>query len=94
MDNAEWKKFQFVTEVQTALFANALAAHANASGEKNRPILSSASTALTEINAVFQAAEKIPEGVSAHEAAVDYVKNLLTSSFEEELDFSQLHLTS
>ena len=93
MDNAQWKKFQFVTEVQTALFANALATHANA-GSGSRPIFSSASTALTEINEVFQAAEKIPDDVSAHDAAVDYVKDLLENAFEDELDFSQLHLTS
>lgn len=93
MESKNWKKYQFVTEVQTALMANMMAIGGCSANEKS-PILATAETALTEMNAVFEAAERIPDEVSAHVAAVEYVSNLLTSTIEEDLDFSQLHLTS
>jgi hypothetical protein len=93
MESNNWKKYQFVTEVQTALIADALAIRGCNEDEK-AAILSTAKTTLTEMNAVFEAAERIPDEVSAHDAAVEYVSKLMANTIEEEPDFSQLHLTS
>lgn len=68
-----WKKFQFITEVQTALLANAV----NLSLEPNEALsqrhIFSATGILGHMDDAFYAAERIPPNLTAHEAACDFV---------------------
>jgi hypothetical protein len=67
-----WKKFQFICEVQTALISNGinLSLEVNA---KQQQHLFSATGALMTMDEAFYAAERIPEHLSAHEAACEFV---------------------
>lgn len=67
----DWKKFQFITEVQTALIANAMRAATKADIDRDHFISSTSVLNLMQI--AFTASEQIPEEVSAHEAACQIV---------------------
>jgi len=70
-----WKRYQFVTEVQTALIGNAM--RAALKGDKERDHFVSSTSMLNLMHTVFVAAEQIPENLSAHEAACEIVDVLL-----------------
>lgn len=74
-DGLDWKKFQFITQVQTALIGNALAEACESKGQVRREIFSSIAM-LNKMQTAFVAAEQIPEAISAHEAACE-IANLL-----------------
>jgi len=70
MSELDWKKFQFITEMQTALLANAInvAKH----GDEGTQKASYSGTGLIiDMDNVFFAANLIPKDMSAHEAACD-----------------------
>lgn len=67
-----WKKFQFITEVQTALINNAINVSLNDDARSKRHIFSATGT-LINMDDAFYAAERIPANKSAHEAAVEFV---------------------
>lgn len=67
-----WKKFQFITEVQTALIANAINLSIEDDAKERRHIFS-ATGVLIAMDDAFYAAERIPEDMSAHEAACDFI---------------------
>ncbi|NJL81962.1 MAG: hypothetical protein HC890_01390 [Chloroflexaceae bacterium] len=67
-----WKKFQFIIEVQTALINNAVNLSLEADAKEQRHIFS-ATGALMTMDEAFYAAERIPENLSAHEAAHEFV---------------------
>lgn len=67
-----WKKFQFITEVQTALINNAINTSLNEDAKENRHIFSATGTLINMDNA-FYAAERIPEEMSAHTAACEFI---------------------
>lgn len=67
-----WKKFQFITEVQTALINNAINTSLNEDAKENRHIFSATGTLINMDNA-FYAAERIPEEMSAHKAACEFI---------------------
>lgn len=74
MSNAfDWKKFQFITEVQTALIANAINLSLEANAKEQRHIFSATGT-LINMDDAFYAAERIPPNLSAHEAACEFVE--------------------
>lgn len=68
-----WKKFQFITEVQTALLANAI----NLSLEPDKALsqrhIFSAAGMLGHMDDAFYAAERIPPNLTANEAAWEFV---------------------
>lgn len=67
-----WKKFQFITEVQTALINNAVNVSLNDDAIEKRHIFSATGT-LIHMDDAFYAAERIPENKTAHKAAVEFV---------------------
>lgn len=67
-----WKKFQFITEVQTALINNAINVSLNGNAREVRHIFSATGT-LINMDDAFYAADRIPENMSAHEGACDFV---------------------
>lgn len=71
MAELDWKKFQFITEVQTALIANAVnIARHDEEGKKRADY--SGTGLLIWMNDAFYAAERIPADLSAHEAASQF----------------------
>lgn len=72
-DSFNWKKFQFITEVQTALIANAINLSLESDAKERRHIFSATGT-LINMDDAFYAAERIPENLSAHEAACQFVE--------------------
>jgi len=68
----DWKKFQFITEVQTALINNATNLALEEDAKKNRHEFSATGT-LIKMDDAFYAAERIPASLSAHEAACQFV---------------------
>jgi len=68
----DWKKFQFITEVQTALIANAINLSLEEDAKERRHIFSANGT-LINMDDAFYAAERIPKNISAHEAACEFV---------------------
>jgi len=68
----DWKKFRFITEVQTALIANAINLSLNEDAKERRHIFS-ATGMIGTIGDAFDAAERIPEEMTAHDAACDFV---------------------
>jgi hypothetical protein len=68
----DWKKFQFITEVQTALIANAINLSTEEDNKERRHIFSATGT-LINMDDAFYAAERIPKGMSAHEAACEFI---------------------
>ncbi|GLK88062.1 hypothetical protein [Pseudomonas turukhanskensis] len=71
MSEFSWKKFQFISEVQTALIANAInvAKHDEDSTQKHDY---SGTGLLIDMDNAFYAAERIPSGMTAHEAACQF----------------------
>lgn len=71
MAELDWKKYQFITEVQTALIANAInvAKHDDAGTEKHNY---SGTGLIINMDNAFYAAERIPEDMSAHVAASQF----------------------
>ncbi|WP_139214492.1 hypothetical protein [Pseudomonas graminis] len=71
MSEFNWKKFQFITEVQAALMANSvnIARHDEEGRERHQY---SGTVMLIHMDDAFYAAERIPEGLSAHEAACQF----------------------
>ncbi len=69
----DWKKFQFITEVQTALINKAINVSLEADAKSRRHIFSATGT-LINMDDAFYAAERIPAGMSAHEAACQFVE--------------------
>jgi hypothetical protein len=67
-----WKKFQFIIEVQTALINNAINLSLEDDAKKRRHIFSATGT-LIHMDDAFYAAERIPESLTAHEAAHQFV---------------------
>ncbi len=71
MTEFDWKKFQFITEVQTALLANAInVSRHDEEGVKRAEY--SGTGLLISMDDAFYAAERIPENMSAHQAACDF----------------------
>lgn len=68
----DWKKFQFIIEVQTALINNAINRSLDENIKANRAQISATGT-LIHMDDAFYAAERIPEKMSAHEAANQFV---------------------
>ncbi|GAB3382110.1 hypothetical protein GCM10027514_21960 [Azotobacter armeniacus] len=66
------EKFQFITEVQTALINNAINVSLNDDAKENRHIFSATGT-LINMDDAFYAAERIPANMNAHEAACEFV---------------------
>jgi hypothetical protein len=71
-NDINWKKFQFITTVQTALINNAINLSLNEDAKDKRHIFSATGT-LGMMDDAFYAAERIPEKMSASEAAADFV---------------------
>lgn len=69
----DWKRYQFITEVQTALITNAINLSLEEDAKKNRHIFSATGT-LINMDDAFYAAERIPENLTAHEAACQFVE--------------------
>jgi len=67
-----WKKFQFITEVQTAIINNAINFSLNDDAREKRHIFSATGT-LINMDEAFYAAERIPDDMSAHKAACEFV---------------------
>lgn len=71
-DEFVWKKFQFITEVQTALINNAINVSLESDARDRRHIFSATGT-LIKLDDAFYAAERIPQDMTAHEAACEFV---------------------
>lgn len=69
----DWKKFQFITEVQTALINNAINVSLNDDATDNRHIFSATGT-LINMDDAFYAADRIPKDLGAHQAACQFVE--------------------
>lgn len=71
MTEFDWKKYQFITEVQTALIANAInTAKHDDEGAKRHDY--SGTGLIISMDNAFYAADRIPENLSAHEAASQF----------------------
>lgn len=68
----DWKKFQFITEVQTTLINNAINLSLDEDAKERRHILSATAT-LINMDDAFYAAERIPKNMTAHEAACEFI---------------------
>lgn len=71
-----WKKFQFITEVQTALINNATNMALDEDAILKRATFSATGT-LSKMDEAFSAAERIPSNMSAHDAACDFINLFL-----------------
>lgn len=84
-----WKKFQFIIEVQTARINNAINLSLNDDAKAHRHIFSATGT-LIVMDDAFYAAERIPESLTAHEAAHQFVyfmcENLRDDSIKNQVD--------
>jgi len=69
----DWKRFQFITEVQTALITNAINMSLGDNAKDMRYIFSATGT-LIKMDDAFYAADRIPKDLSAHEAACEFVE--------------------
>lgn len=72
----DWKKFEFVTTVQTGLINNGINRSLEADAIKNRHEFSPA-TVLYHMSEAFRAADMIPEKVTARQAAWDFTMWLI-----------------
>lgn len=71
-DEFDWRKFQFIIEVQTALINNAINRSLDEDAIEKRAQFSATGT-LINMDDAFYAADRIPENMSAHEAANEFV---------------------
>lgn len=81
-----WKKFQFITEVQTAVINNATNLTFNNDDAKNIRHIFSATGTLSIMDDAFYAAERIPSDLTAHEAACDFCGYMLENLKEDNSD--------
>jgi hypothetical protein len=82
----DWKKFQFITEVQTALIANAINLSLEEDAKERRHIFSATGT-LINMDDAFYAAERIPKDMSAHEAACEFIYHNLREANNTEVPY-------
>lgn len=68
----DWKKFQFIITAQTAIINNATNLALEEDAKETRHIFSATGT-LIIMDQLFQAAENIPDELSAFEAANEFV---------------------
>jgi hypothetical protein len=66
--NFDWKKFEFITTVQTGLINNGINRSLDEDAIKHRAKFSPA-TVLYQMSEAFRAADMIPESVTARDAA-------------------------
>lgn len=71
-----WKKFQFITTVQTAIISNAINICDDDRAKMQRHTYS-ASGALICMDDAFYAAERIPDDMTAADAALDFIEYIL-----------------
>ncbi|VXD03925.1 hypothetical protein [Pseudomonas sp. 9Ag] len=71
-EGLDWKKFQFITTVQTALINNAINVSLEGDAKERRHIFSATGT-LINMDDAFYAAERIPNDLTAYEAACEFV---------------------
>ena len=88
MGTLDWKKFQFITEVQTALIANAINVSLEPDALKRRHIFSATGT-LINMDEAYRAAELIPDKLSAHEAACQFVGYMFENLRQQERSASE-----
>ena len=74
--NFDWKKFEFITTVQTGLISNGINRSLDNDAILHRSKLSPAAV-LYEMSEAFRAADMIPESVTAREAAWDFTMWLI-----------------
>ena len=79
------EKFQFVTEVQTALINHAINRILEDDAKEKRHIFSATGT-LINMDDAFYAAERIPRGKSAHEAASEFVGFVCDESYDSRVN--------
>src|SRR5712664_3097160 len=72
----DWKKFEFITTVQTGMIHNAVNLSLETDAIKRRAEFSS-TTAIYQMAEAFRAAERIPENVTARQAAHAFTHWLL-----------------
>ena len=80
-----WKKYQFITEVQTAVINNATNLALNNDAKKDRHIFSATGT-LSIMEHAFFAAERIPNNMNAHKAACEFLGYILENLNEDNSD--------
>lgn len=71
-DVFDWKKYQFITEVQTAVICNAIRKKGTDECHGNESFFSAMGVSSIMEEAFF-ASEKLPQGQSAHESAVQFI---------------------
>ena len=69
--NFDWKKFEFITTVQTGLISHGINHSLNDDARDKRAEISPA-TVLYQMSEAFRAAEMIPENVAARDAAWEF----------------------
>lgn len=67
----DWKKFEFITTVQTGLINNGINRSLEADAIKHRAAFSPAAV-LYDMSEAFRAADRIPEHVTARDAAWEF----------------------
>jgi hypothetical protein len=84
----DWKKFQFIITVQTALINNAIniSLESNAKAKAKRHLFSATGTRGLMADA-FRAAEQIPKSLSAMDAADQFIPFILGQEGAEEHDW-------
>ena len=83
MENSfDWKKFEFITTVQTGLVNNGINRSLDDDAKENRAEFSPA-TVLYHMSEAFRAADRIPESVTARDAAWDFTMWLIHGDDDE-----------
>jgi hypothetical protein len=75
-DEFDWKKFEFITIVQTGLINNGINRSLDEDAVRNRHEFSPA-TVLYHMAETFRAADMIPESITARDAAWDFTMWLI-----------------
>jgi len=78
----DWKRFQFLMEVQTALINNAINLSLEDDAKEMRHKFSASGT-LINMDDAFYASERIPSDLNAHEAACEFIEFACHTSTEE-----------
>ena len=74
--NFDWKKFEFITTVQTGLINNGINRSLDEDAIEHRAEFSPA-TVLYQMSEAFRAADMIPESVTARDAAWEFTMWLI-----------------
>lgn len=74
--NFDWKKFEFITTVQTGLINNGINRSLDEDAIKHRAKFSPAAV-LYQMSEAFRAADMIPESVTARDAAWEFTMWLI-----------------